>query len=296
MNLDINSVILSLAGIAVGLIIGIFFQKGKNSKILESTRLEANDILRNAKQKAERIKDEKMLQAKERFIELKSEHEKVIFQREKKVSDTEGRLHDKENKLNNDLNKNKSLSQSLEQKNEILHKRIVKLEHKQNELDDSHKVQVQKLEVISGISAEEAKNELIESLNKKAQSEAMAFAQKSLEEAKLTVEQEAKKIIISTIQRIGTEEAIENCVSVFNLDSDDVKGRIIGREGRNIRAIESATGVEIVVDDTPEAIILSCFDPVRREIARLSLHRLVTDGRIHPARIEEVVNKTTKQI
>ena len=296
MNLDINSVILSLAGIAVGLIIGIFFQKGKNSKILESTRLEANDILRNAKQKAERIKDEKMLQAKERFIELKSEHEKVIFQREKKVSDTEGRLRDKENKLNNDLNKNKSLSQSLEQKNEILHKRIVKLEHKQNELDDSHKVQVQKLEVISGISAEEAKNELIESLNKKAQSEAMAFAQKSLEEAKLTVEQEAKKIIISTIQRIGTEEAIENCVSVFNLDSDDVKGRIIGREGRNIRAIESATGVEIVVDDTPEAIILSCFDPVRREIARLSLHRLVTDGRIHPARIEEVVNKTTKQI
>ncbi len=179
-----------------------------------------------------------MLQAKERFIELKSEHEKVIFQREKKVSDIEGRLRDKENKLNNDLNKNRSISQSLEQKNEILQKRLVKLEHKQNELDDSHKVQVQKLEVISGISAEEAKNELIESLNKKAQSEAMAFAQKSLEEAKLTVEQEAKKIIISTIQRIGTEEAIENCVSVFNLDSDDVKGRIIGREGRNIRAIE----------------------------------------------------------
>ena len=296
MNLDITLVILVLAGIGTGLIIGIFSQKGKNAKILESTKLEANDILRNAKQKAERIKDEKMLQAKERFIELKSEHEKVIFQREKKVSDTEGRLRDKENKLNNDLNKNKNLSQSLEQKNETLQKRLVKLEHKQNELDDSHKVQVQKLEVISGISAEEAKKELIESLKNKAQSEAMAFAQKSLEEAKLTVEQEAKKIIINTIQRIGTEEAIENCVSVFNLESDDVKGRIIGREGRNIRAIESATGVEIVVDDTPEAIILSCFDPVRREIARLSLHRLVTDGRIHPARIEEVVNKTTKQI
>ncbi len=296
MNLDITLVILVLAGIGTGLIIGIFSQKGKNAKILESTKLEANDILRNAKQKAERIKDEKMLQAKERFIELKSEHEKVIFQREKKISDVEGRLRDKENKLNNDLNKNKNLSQSLEQKNETLQKRLVKLEHKQNELDDSHKVQVQKLEVISGISAEEAKKELIESLKNKAQSEAMAFAQKSLEEAKLTVEQEAKKIIINTIQRIGTEEAIENCVSVFNLESDDVKGRIIGREGRNIRAIESATGVEIVVDDTPEAIILSCFDPVRREIARLSLHRLVTDGRIHPARIEEVVNKTTKQI
>ena len=167
---------------------------------------------------------------------------------------------------------------------------------KQKEIDSSHKIQVEKLEVISGLSADEAKNELIDSLKKKAQSEAMVFAQQSFEEAKLTFEQEAKKIIINTIQRIGTEESVENCVSVFNLDSDDVKGRIIGREGRNIRAIESATGVEIIVDDTPEAIILSCFDPVRREVARLSMHRLVTDGRIHPARIEEVVNKTSKQI
>ena len=180
---------------------------------------------------------------------------------------------------------------SVQQKNSI-----DKLDTKQNEVEATHKIQLEKLETISGISAENAKQELLESLKKKAQSEAMTFIQQSIEEAKLTVEQEAKKIIINTIHRIGTEEAIENCVSVFNLDSDDVKGRIIGREGRNIRAIEAATGVEIIVDDTPEAIILSCFDPVRREIARLSLHRLVTDGRIHPAKIEEVVNKTKKQI
>ena len=227
---------------------------------------------------------------------MKSDHEKVIFQREKKVSETENQIREKENKLNNDLNRNKNLSQSLEQKNDSLQKRIDKLDAKQNEVEATHKIQLEKLETISGISAENAKQEILESLKKKAQSEAMTFIQQSIEEAKLTVEQEAKKIIINTIQRVGTEEAIENCVSVFNLDSDDVKGRIIGREGRNIRAIESATGVEIIVDDTPEAIILSCFDPVRREIARLSLHRLVTDGRIHPAKIEEVVNKTKKQI
>ena len=155
---------------------------------------------------------------------------------------------------------------------------------------------MEQLEVISGLSADEAKEELIVSLKEEAKTDAMSFVQNSIEEAKMTAQQEAKKIIINTIQRIGTEEAVENCVSVFNLESDDVKGRIIGREGRNIRALEAATGVEIIVDDTPEAIILSCFDPVRREIARLSLHRLVTDGRIHPARIEEVVAKTKKQL
>jgi len=159
-----------------------------------------------------------------------------------------------------------------------------------------HKSQLQHLEVISGLSTEDAKNQLIEGLRSEAKSQAMSLIQDTIEEAKLTAQQEAKKIIINTIQRVGTEEAVENCVSVFNIESDDVKGRIIGREGRNIRAIEAATGVEIIVDDTPEAIILSCFDPVRREIARLSLHKLVTDGRIHPARIEEVVEKTTKQI
>lgn len=296
MEVNTSIIILTLIAIVIGIGLGIFIQRRKNTKQLDDANAEAKEILNQSMREADRIKSEKMLQAKERFIELKSEHEKVIFQREKKISDVENRLRDKENKLNNDLNRNKNLSHSLEQKNESFQKRLEKLDAKLKEVEASHKIQVEKLETISGLSADDAKKELIDSLKKKAQSDAMAFAQQSLEEAKLTVEQEAKKIIINTIQRIGTEESIENCVSVFNLDSDDVKGRIIGREGRNIRAIEAATGVEIIVDDTPEAIILSCFDPVRREIARLSMHRLVTDGRIHPARIEEVVNKTTKQI
>lgn len=290
------NIIYIFIAIVLGVGLGIFYQKRKNLEKLDATHTEVKEILSQARREADRIKSEKILQAKERFIELKSDHEKVTFHREKKISEVENRLRDKENKLNSDLNRNKNLSHTLNQKNESLQNRLEKLDGKQAEIEASHKIQVEKLEIISGLSADEATKELISSLEKKAQSEAMAFAQQSLEEAKLTVEQEAKKIIINTIQRIGTEESIENCVSVFNLDSDDVKGRIIGREGRNIRAIEAATGVEIIVDDTPEAIILSCFDPVRREIARLSLHRLVTDGRIHPARIEEVVNKTTKQI
>ena len=174
--------------------------------------------------------------------------------------------------------------------------RVDYLDKRQEEIDKLHNSKVQQLEVISGLSAEDAKAQLIESLKDTAKADAMSLIQDTVEEAKLTAQQEAKKIIINTIQRIGTEEAIDNCVSVFNLESDDVKGRIIGREGRNIRALEAATGVEIIVDDTPEAIILSCFDSVRREVARLSLHKLVTDGRIHPARIEEVVKKTRKQI
>ena len=177
-----------------------------------------------------------------------------------------------------------------------MEKKQAKVLVKEQELEDKIKIQITKLEELSNLSAEDAKAEMMESLKEKAKADAMAFVQHSVEEAKLTAQQEAKKIVINTIQRIGTEEAVDNCVSIFNLDSDDVKGRIIGREGRNIRALEAETGVEIIVDDTPEAIILSCFDPVRREIARLSLHRLVSDGRIHPARIEEVVHKTRKQI
>jgi len=296
MELTTNIVIISLIAISIGVVLGTILQRRKNIKQLEDVKEEAKQILNQSKREGERIKSEKILQAKERFIELKSEHEKMIFQREKNIAEIENRFRDKENKLSKEINRNKNLSDSLHQKNEAFDKKIEKLEDKMKEVEASHKIQVEKLETISGLSADQAKKELISLLENKAKSEAMTFAQQSLEEAKLTVEQEAKKIIINTIQRIGTEESIENCVSVFNLDSDDVKGRIIGREGRNIRAIESATGVEIIVDDTPEAIILSCFDPVRREIARLSLHRLVTDGRIHPARIEEVVNKTTKQI
>ena len=289
-------IIIIFTGVIIGVGIGTFIQRRNNIKQLNDANAESNEILSQARREADQIKSEKMLQAKERFIELKSEHEKVIFQREKKISEVENRLKDKESKLDNELNRNKNLSNSLEQKNESIQKRLDKLDKKQKEVEASLKIQIDKLETISGLSADDAKKELIGSLEIKAKAEAMAFIQQNLEEAKLTVEQEAKKIIINTIQRIGTEESIENCVSVFNLDSDDVKGRIIGREGRNIRAIEAATGVEIIVDDTPEAIILSCFDPVRREIARLSIHRLVTDGRIHPARIEEVVNKTKKQI
>ena len=216
--------------------------------------------------------------------------------KEKKISETEKRIKDKESQVSNELAQNKKLNDELLQKTEECNHRMLLVDKKQEEVDKLHKSQVKQLEVISGLTAEEAKTQLIDSLKNEAKTDAMAYIQTTIEEAKLTARQEARKIIINTIQRIGTEEAIDNCVSVFNLESDDVKGRIIGREGRNIRALEAATGVEIIVDDTPEAIILSCFDSVRREIARLSLHKLVTDGRIHPARIEEVVEKTTKQV
>ncbi|RKW12975.1 MAG: ribonuclease Y, partial [Capnocytophaga sp.] len=235
-------------------------------------------------------------QAKEKFLELKAEHEKLILAKEKKISETEKRIKDKESQVSNELAQNKKLNDELLQKTEECNHRMLLVDKKQEEVDKLHKSQVKQLEVISGLTAEEAKTQLIDSLKNEAKTDAMAYIQTTIEEAKLTARQEARKIIINTIQRIGTEEAIDNCVSVFNLESDDVKGRIIGREGRNIRALEAATGVEIIVDDTPEAIILSCFDSVRREIARLSLHKLVTDGRIHPARIEEVVEKTTKQV
>ncbi|WBU89437.1 ribonuclease Y [Cellulophaga omnivescoria] len=286
----------TIVGLAIGFIIAKFLEKGKASKTIASAKLEAESILRNAKTEGESIKKDKILQAKEKFLELKAEHEKVIIAKDKKMSEAEKRTRDKESQVSNELAKNKKLNDQLQSKLQSVDHKNDYLEKKQSELDKLHKNQVQQLEVISGLSADEAKEQLVNSLKETAKSDAMAFMQTAMEEAKLTAEQDAKKIIINTIQRIGTEEAVENCVSVFNLESDDVKGRIIGREGRNIRALEAATGVEIIVDDTPEAIILSCFDSVRREVARLSLHKLVTDGRIHPARIEEVVRKTEKQI
>ena len=285
-----------VGGLFLGLIIMQIFQKRNSLSIIKKSEQQARRIVKKAHQESDRIKKEKMLQAKERFIELKTDHEKVITQREKKLVDTENQIHEKDKTLNKEIQRNKDLNKSFEQKTLNLDQRIQKLDRKSQTLDEAEKTYQLKLEEVSGLTTEDAKKELITSLQDKAKTEAMSFIQNSIEEAKLSAEQEAKKIIIGTIQRIGTEEAVENCVSVFNLESDDVKGRIIGREGRNIRAIEAATGVEIIVDDTPEAIILSCFDPVRREIARLSLHRLVTDGRIHPARIEEVVTKTSKQI
>jgi len=296
MDTIIIFIIIGVVGVAIGFGVAKYLEKNNASQLLKSAKKNAASILKTANSEAETAKKDKMLQAKERFIELKSEHEKVIFNREKKMSDAEKRTRDKESQTSSELAKSKKLNASLEDKQKNLQDRIAIVEKRTADLDKMHRSQVEQLEVISSLSAEDAKSQLIETLKEEAKTSAMAFIRNSAEEAKMTAQQEAKKIIITTIQRIGTEEAVENCVSVFNLESDDVKGRIIGREGRNIRAIEAATGVEIIVDDTPDAIILSCFDSVRREIARLSLHKLVTDGRIHPARIEEIVRKTTKQI
>ena len=289
-------IIVGIIGIAIGFIIAKGIEKSKGKSLLNTTRKEASAIIKEAKIDADSIKKDKILQAKEKFIELKSEHEKVILSREKKISDVEKRIRDRESQVASEVDKNKKLNKSVEEKEKDFSIKLDFLDKKEGELEKMHKRHVDMLEQISGLSAEDAKKELVTSLKEEAKTDAMAFIQTSVEEAKLTAEQEARKVVLGTIQRVGVEQAVENCVSVFNLESDDVKGRIIGREGRNIRAIEAATGVEIIVDDTPDAIILSCFDPIRREIARLSLHKLVTDGRIHPARIEEVVSKTEKQI
>jgi ribonuclease Y len=293
---NIVTIIIGIVGIVAGFAIAKIIERSNISNLIKTAKKEAASIIKDANFEAENIKKDKILQAKEKFIELKSEHEQVILARDKKVAEVEKRVRDKESLISNELAKAKRVNDDYEAKTFEYTSKLEILEKKQAEVERMHKSQLQQLEVISGLSAEDAKEQLIEGLKAEAKTQAMSQIQDTIEEAKLTAQQEAKKIIINTIQRVGTEEAVENCVSVFNIESDDVKGRIIGREGRNIRALEAATGVEIIVDDTPEAIILSCFDPVRREIARLSLHKLVTDGRIHPARIEEVVAKTAKQI
>ena len=296
MNDIILPVIIGVVAIIVGYGIAKILEKNKASHIIKSAKKRATAIAKQAGKDAESLKKDKMLQAKEKFLELKAEHERVILNRDKKISEAEKRTREKESKVTSELAKTKNLNSSLESKKNEYNERLTFLDKRQAEIDKMHRRQIEQLEVISSLSADDAKAQLMESIKDEAKTDAMAYIQNSLEEAKLTAQQEAKKVVINTIQRIGTEEAVENCVSVFNLESDDVKGRIIGREGRNIRAIEAATGVEIIVDDTPDAIILSCFDSVRREIARLSLHKLVTDGRIHPARIEEIVKKTKNQI
>lgn len=292
----ITIVIAAVAGLILGFIIAKLLERSNATQVIKSAKKSAAAIIKAANADAEALKKDKILQAKEKFIELKSEHEKVILGRDKKIAESEKRTRDKESQVSSELARNKKLNAQMEDKLKDYENRLSILDKKRNEVEKMHRNQIEQLEVISSLSAEDAKAQLLESLKAEAKTDAMAYMQTTLEEAKMTAQQEAKKVIINAIQRIGTEEAIENCVSVFNLESDDVKGRIIGREGRNIRAIEAATGVEIIVDDTPEAIILSCFDSVRREVARLSLHKLVTDGRIHPARIEEIVRKTTKQI
>ncbi|AQY22931.1 ribonuclease Y [Riemerella anatipestifer] len=299
--MDTVVLIISILGsLIVGAAIGFAFAKSSlNSKakfIVEDAKKNAENLIEKAKVKAESIKQEKNIQAKERFLELKTEHDAHIQQREKKMQEVEKRVRDKEQKLNDELSKVGKLEKDLDKKLNDLSRKEEQLEKKQEELSIAIAKKVELLEKVSGYSAEEAKEELVETMKSEAKTKAQSYVQNIMEEAQLNAKNEAKKIVIQTIQRIGTEQAIENSVSVFNIESDDVKGRIIGREGRNIRALEAATGVEIIVDDTPEAILLSCFDPVRREIARLSLHRLVTDGRIHPARIEEIVEKTRKQI
>ena len=296
MELTTSTIIFSLCGIVIGFIIAKIFEKSNAAKIIEDAKKEASTILNSANKEGESLKKDKILQAKEKFIELKSEHEKVIYAREDKIKSLERSVTDKESNASKLLKIQSDLNSDLELKSKDFDKKINNLDKKRIELDKERDNQIKQLEVISGLSKQDAKDQLMNSIKEEAKSDAMKFIQNRMEEAKMTVEQDAKKIIINTIQRIGTEESIDNCVSVFNIESDDVKGRIIGREGRNIRALEAATGVEIIVDDTPEAIILSCFDSIRREIARLSLHKLVTDGRIHPARIEEIVKKTEKQI
>ena len=277
----------------IALIIGYILA---SSVLRKSIERKSENIIKDAKKASEQIKKDKILQAKEKFIELKSEHEKFINSRNQKISDLESKAKEKDSKLNQRLEESKRKAKELDKKRENLSNQLDLIERKKEELEKAHSRQVKALETISGMSAEDAKEQLVEALKAEAKTEAMSLIQDTVEEAKLTANIEAKKIVIQTIQRVATEHSIENSVSIFNIESDDIKGRIIGREGRNIRALEAATGAEIVVDDTPEAIILSCFDPIRREIARLSLHKLVSDGRIHPARIEEVVSKTSKQL
>ncbi len=260
-------------------------------------------LLADAEVQAEVLKEKKMLQAKEKFLQLKSEHETYINERNLRISSTENKLKQKETiylqrkeELQRSIKDFENSEREIETIRENLNIQLELVEQKEEEMLKLHKQQVQQLEALSGISADEAKSQLVDSLKNEAKTEAMSFIQEIMDEAKMTANKEAKKIIVKSIQRVASETAIENSVTVFHIESDEIKGRIIGREGRNIRALEAATGVEIIVDDTPEAIVLSAFDPVRREIARLALHQLVTDGRIHPARIEEVVNKVKKQV
>ncbi len=255
-----------------------------------------SSILNEAISEAEVTRKEKELQAKEKYLQLKSDNDRNFNEKNQKIAIAETKLQQRESSITSRIEETQKMKKELEVIRENLDKQLERVEKKSEELEKAHKEQVLQLEAISGLSADEAKKELLESLQENAKSEAVGLINEIIDEAKMTANKEAKKIVLETIQRVATETAIENAVTVFHIESDELKGRIIGREGRNIRALEAATGVEIVVDDTPEAILLSAFDPVRREIARLSLHQLVTDGRIHPARIEEVVNKTKKQI
>ena len=287
--MDIVTIIAIVCAAGVGFLIGYFLYKTALKKKCEG-------ILKKAEEDAEVIKKNKLLEVKEKFLNKKSELEKEVAQRNQKIQQAENRLKQREISLNqkqDELQRKKNETEAIK---ENLEAQLSVIDRKKEELDLMQAQEREKLESISGLTVEEAKERLIESLKEEAKTEAASYINDIMDEAKMTANKEAKRIVIQSIQRVATETAIENSVTVFHIESDEVKGRIIGREGRNIRALEAATGVEIVVDDTPEAIVLSAFDPVRREIARLALHQLVNDGRIHPARIEEVVAKVKKQV
>ena len=285
-----------LLGLGAGVVIGRFLLR----KLLRGQEIAAQNkvkkILKDAESKAEILRKDKLLEAKEKFLQMKADHEQEVNTKNNNINQRENSLKQKEQSITQKLENMNRKEQELDTARKNLDKQTDIAQKKQEEVDAIKSQHIVQLESIAGLSAEDAKNQLVDSLREEARTKAMSQIKDIVDEAKLTASKEAKKVVIQTIQRTATESAIENTVSIFNIESDEIKGRVIGREGRNIRALEAATGIEIIVDDTPEAIILSGFDPVRREIARLALHRLVTDGRIHPARIEEVVAKTKKQI
>jgi ribonuclease Y len=285
--------VMTIIAAVVGLLIGL-----AGGYVLWQNALKKRGALMitEAKKAAEQHKKDRALEAKERFLNLKEEHERAVQKRDQKLAERQNSFREKDERLKKSIEEYKKDQRNVEREKETLAKKRESLDSRVREVEKLRDKQITELESLSGMTEDEAKQQMIQALKDKAKLDAQAIVQNTIEEAKLTANQEAKKVVIQSIQRVATENAIENAVSVFNIENDDIKGKIIGREGRNIRAIEAATGVEIIVDDTPEAILLSCFDPVRREIARLSMHKLVSDGRIHPARVEEVVAKTTKQI
>ena len=296
MEISIMSIILGVVGLIAGVIAGRFIFAKDTKKQLEDADQQAQRIISDAQTQTETLKKEKILEAKEKYVQLKADHDKEVFEKNRKIAEVENRLKQKEVLINQ---KDSNLEKQFKENDAIkenLNRQLEVVSQKRTELEKHQEEHIRRLEKISGLTAEEAKNQLVESLKQEAQTRAIGLQQEIIDDARQKANKEARKIIIQTIQRTAAEQAIENAISVFNLESDEIKGQIIGREGRNIRAIEAATGVDLIVDDTPEAIVLSSFDPLRREIARLSLQRLISDGRIHPARIEEVVEKTRKQI
>src|SRR3984885_13348561 len=296
MEPNILSIIIGAVALVVGIVLGKLIFAKNTKKQLEEAQLQSQTILKEAELRSETLKKEKELEAKEKFVQMKATHDRDVMQRNQKIVEGENRVKQKEQSLNQ---KEQNLEKQIKEKEtikETLNRQIEVVNHKRTELEKHQEEHIRRLEKVAGLSAEDAKAQLIESLKHEAQTKALIIQQEIIEEAKGKANKEARKIVIQTIQRTAAEQAIENSITVFNLESDEIKGSIIGREGRNIRAIEAATGVDLVVDDTPEAIVLSSFDPLRREIARLSLQRLVADGRIHPARIEEVVEKTKRQL